>query len=336
MKVLISGSMKETDSASREAFETTCREIGRVLAAQKAEIIVGNDKDSNADRYVCEGYCESASFAGLHIITSEVSNVPFQQYSEKSRVFTDIRKGSWAAIRVQQVMECDIVLVIAGGMGTTLVAQTAVALEKPCLALPGLGGASGELFEELEKEYKEVFQLSPVLQSLRGAWNGNSAETVHRGLQILVQHNPFARDQLKSSAIFLGLTVLFLIVWVLMHIIDTGHYLFNILAMMSVSVLLGTILNFGMRRYHNAGIKFSFGAFLNHATISIVLGFGFTLLFLIGGLGINGDLTFLESLDEQGKIRVGVLMSTFGLASGFLLEASVKRLRSLLQGQLGS
>ena len=270
----------------------------------------------------------------MHIVTSEQSRVPFPEYFGKARVFPDVRKGSWAAVRVQQVLECDIVLVIGGGVGTSLVAQTAIALQKPCLALPTFAGAGAELFDELEREYKSVYRLSPVLQTLRTAWNAESAATVHKALGILIKHNPFKRENVFSSLGFLGLTVAFMIAWVLVQGADWGNYLFNILTLMSLSVLLGTVLNFGLRRYNNASIKVSLSAVLNHATISIVLGFGFTLLFLIGGLGINGNLEFVENLDHQGRLRVGVLMSAFGLASGFLLEASVKRLRGLLQTQL--
>lgn len=65
MKVGIIGSWRSDRNwkivGERSAFEDFCRKLGVALASQSVQIVVGNDSESTADRFVVEGYCTLAS-----------------------------------------------------------------------------------------------------------------------------------------------------------------------------------------------------------------------------------------------------------------------------------
>jgi hypothetical protein len=332
MRVQIAGSLN-FDGASdvEDAYKDACKAIGVALGASGMHLVLGSDKEKVAARYVFNGFTSANEHGQIFVVCSDSGQTPYAAERTEHQIIYRRRKGPWASVRVHQVLQADVVLAIGGRHGTTLVSQTAVALEKPVLAIPCFNGAAKELFEEFERDYREIPDASSDLGLIRESWSDEHPQAILRLLRNLHRHNPFVHRRLAPVLGLLAASAVLLTGWLLLIQRPLGNFLNNVFGLLAISVLLGTILRYGLRQFTNPATRISLSTLAIHAAVGLILGFGLTLAYMLGGLGITGSWEFLNRNAPGDLLRVGVVLSTLGLTAGFLLEASENRLRSWLQ-----
>ena len=228
-------------------------------------------------------------------------------------------------------MLAETVIAVRGGFGVQLAVQTAKALDKPVLAIPNFGGTSQKTFDEFYAGYKTLPDRGGDLARLSDPWSDGHSYTVVELMKSLVKNNPFIQWKIQPSLVLFCSTTILIISWLLLMQLTIGHLINNMQGLMAISVVLGSILHHGLKQFTNPTLKIKVGELLMRVLVGIIIGFGLTLAFMLGGLGITGSTDFLQSSDQADLFRIGIVFSAIGLAAGFLLESSETRLRTWLQ-----
>ena len=331
MRTMIVGSTAhKIGTKERENFENACREIGRAIANAGDVLVVGSDRESTADLYVFEGFVSIDKHREIVVVRPEDGRTPFEDERLKHNIIYDRRKGPRASARVHQVLQADVVVAIGGGSSTLLVAQTAISLERPVLAIPCFEGSSKEIFADFEREYRGLANTANEMSIIKESWSEQHPDAIIRLLKILSRENPFVMFRIWPTLILFTISLLLLSAWLFLVQVPTISFLTNVFGILVISVWMGTALRYGLRQLTNPLSKMSLRLILNHASVGLILAFGLTLVYMMGGLGITGSWEFLLSSSTDDLLRVSVILSILGLTAGFLLEASANRLRSSL------
>lgn len=341
MKVLVAGSLHfENSNDVRASFVEACNEIGVALAQAGHELVVGSGSDNTADKHIFNGFISVKNHPRLYIIRplgvkhddkKKEGDILFAKLPQKLRVDRH-PADSWSKIRVYQVLEADVVLVLGGSAaGTALIAGTATALQRPVLAIPSFGGASQKIWSDLKRDFQGVSSsLENLYNYLGQSWNLGDSKYVVSALEKLKRENPYRRNAAVNSSIILIWTILLLVIWLILLGSTPLKPLYNFFALLALSVMLGVNLRASLGHLLNPGINLSWATVLIEFSIGMVVAFGLALFYLIGGFIVTGSWNPDDFLKVSDLTRVGVIMSIIGLASGFLLEVAIERLRELL------
>lgn len=155
MFVLVAGSLKDAQDAGKlKRFKDVCRTIGRLLAERGASIILGSEDIRCADLFVADG----ANSANVSVNTAVVLVQPAEadpndtdEYARFDRLDISRRicSGTWqdAALRSLQLECADVVVLIGGGYGTSVLAGLACSNATPTIPLAAFGGAAAKFLE---------------------------------------------------------------------------------------------------------------------------------------------------------------------------------------------
>jgi hypothetical protein len=225
------------------------------------------------------------------------------------------------------------VIAIAGSKGTDVVCHIAPALERAVLLIPCFGGAASDLWPELAPHYSRVGRLDESIDELKSGWASGHAELAEKTLHALVSQRVFRRHAILPYLLFL-LIELFLLAswtWIFLRPITTeysGYYLF---VGLFAAVVLGTFLRYTTDRTRNPSAV----DIVNDLAAALVLGFALLLIYVLGGITINGtavNLLIPHTTDDYR--RVVAVMSALGLVAGFLLEHTSEAVTAWLRGSL--
>lgn len=340
MQVLIAGSTHfDGGDAVHGEFAAACEQLGAALATAGHDLVLGSDKESTADAQIFRGFVSATDHGEVTVVRPrEGKSTPFSAERERVNISYDRRSGNWASVRVHEVLQADVVLTIGGRFGTELVAQTAVALEKPVLAIPCFGGISKKLFEEFERDYRDLPDVSEAAGAISEDWSSQHPQLAMRMLGALARFNPYLRRRNLPLVLTFLATAAMIALWVfLMENSTSVSPLFAVFSVLALSVFLGTNLRFGLSQLNNPTSSLHLQAQLIHATVGLIIAFGLALIYLLGGFSVTGEWDFLREVSSSNSheqredfLRVGGTLSALGLTAGFLLESASSRLREWL------
>jgi hypothetical protein len=231
------------------------------------------------------------------------------------------------------IQEADVVIVIAGGSGTVGIAYSTRALNKPVLAIPSFKGAAKEIWDISLHDYETRYGVTPAeIEALREAWGGAAADAVVRVAEKLVKRNPFRSNGPQVALLCFALALFALWLTLFLRFFGLPNDL-TFFLLLGIAALAGTALDTSLRLRQGEVTQVTARDLLLGATTAILLAFGLSLLYLVGGIILTGKYVTLGSPEDF--TRVAVSMSVLGLAAGFLLDPTAENLRRRL-GELTS
>lgn len=322
MKVLVGGSnhFDGSDKLWPKACEA-CRDIGKELARARHDIIVGSASPNTADQHVAAGFLETEGHGTITVIRSEDDKSGFLDTPDGTEISYEYRGATWAAARIHQALASDVMLAIGGGKGTHLLAQTAIAVERPVLPIHAFGGTALKLWKELQRD------LIPIAAILSGDWGTDSPKRVVDILQRLRKNNPYRTSGGAGPFGLLLLTAVTLGAWLFLLVQNPFGLLLTFFLLVILSVVLGVALRAGSRLLVDPLSIVRFRTITTEAVVGMISGVGLALLYLLGGFALQKGWTPVDVGGSTDVVRVGVVMSLLGLASGFNIEAGVEKLR---------
>jgi hypothetical protein len=301
------------------------------------------------------------------VTLNDVRTLPKLHVDERT-----VALGSNNARLIPNVSKVDAVVVIAGGDGTANIGYAAYSMNKPVIAVSGLGGTAAELERDVlaaeYERYKDHVGISDTdLRALRTTWsadpkdenNRRTAEQVARVTSSFVkawgQTETRTRSILKRADV--GLIGL-LVAWVWTYLLGSkwaaaafaaagaagaaaaesvpvmpAKVVVSFFALLWITSLLGCGLRL-LSDYRQGLIARLEGLeVLTEVAVAMIVAFGLCLFYLIGGITITGEVVALAGSTTKNFAMLAVAMSLLGLAAGFLVP--IDMLRERLQNQLG-
>lgn len=335
MRVLIVGSLHH-NPAAREGFIAACKEIGAALARAKFDFVVGSSSPNTADWWVLEG---AAGVEGEHriwIFRPDDGPTPRPPSDEtakgKFRVSYKRLRGPWAGGRVSQIQAADCVLIIGGARGSAQVGYSAMALEKPVLAIASFGGSAAETWTQFEPFYDRLVATKEQVGNLREEWHTGNGEIAVRVLTELVRRRVFRRTRLGADMLPLLLNLGLFATWVWLFVAPPYPWQASFFGLLAISAFLGTALRGSLRAVVDPSEHRSPSALVAEFSAGLVLAFALALLYLAGSFTFTGSFKVISinsTIDDYQ--RVAVAMGLLGIAGGWLLEACRGELGRLAQ-----
>jgi hypothetical protein len=333
MRVLIVGSLPRSsvDHDAADAFRAACREVGHAVASRGWSLSVGTDRLDSADKLVVEGAGSSGRPVDVHVYFHDREPMPFRDgnrdgdNARKSLVNFVHRHGpgNWVSGRVEEIRDADVVLLLGGGDKTAQAFHTASALSTPCIPVPGLGGASNELWGTFAMSVRQLPLDPGSLRTASEPWRPlDSARAVLEFAERYVAAKPYS----GRTRIHLALIILF----VLSAIAGWGYLFFGVppwrevalFAVILAAAVMGTALNWFVLLLARRDVQVSPAFSWPRAGAAVIEAFALFVLLLIGSLAINGDVAFLDELaDRPTYLRLATIGSLFGFAAGFMTES---------------
>jgi hypothetical protein len=340
MRILVVGSLRhDGDEANKELFKEACRAIGRAFALAKIELVVGSDSPSTADRFIVEGASSVAGLPTVWIIRSDFGPTPFSDdlFAERIRFRHKRVRGTWSVARVPQILESDGLVLVGGGRGTVSAGQIAPALNKPVLAIASFGGAAEEMWPLLEPYYRNLGEVSGMIDSFRERWRSENAELAVRAIQELVGRRVFDPRPRLPLGIFLTSLVVCLALWVVLFANPLSIQIYSFFSMLALAGILGTILRTAMRLILDSTARFAWNQLMLELAAGLLLGFALALLYLLGAITITGssEITMVPC-DPASFRRIAVVMTLLGLGGGLALEQASDRVSRWFNEQFRS
>lgn len=321
MKVLVAGSNHFDDSAEIwESASEACRDIGRELARAGHDLIVGSASRNTADYHVVSGFVEIEKRGRIRVIRSKDDKSGFLTVPNGTDISYESRGQTWSAARIHQALASDVMLAVGGGKGTHLLAQTAIAVQRPVLPIHFFRGTASTLWKEWQGD------LLPAAAVLSGDWTEKSPKDVVRVLEQLRQKNPHRTSGGTGPFGLLMLTVAVLASWIYLLVRSPFEMLPTFFLLIILSVVLGVALRSGLGLLVDPLSVVQLRKATAETVVGVIAGFGLGLLYLIGGFALQQDWSFKDIGGATDVVRVGVVMSIVGLASGFKVEAAVEKL----------
>ena len=340
MRVLVVGSLHFPGAEeARTAFQQACREIGSALVRAGFELVVGSDGPNTADRYVIEGASEVEGKHRVRVIRPESGDTPFareaEQFSRLEFVFQR-HQGPWAAGRVPQVLAADVVVLIGGGGGTESAGHIAATLQRPVLAVACFGGAAATMWRHLAPYYERLGELGERLNAFREAWHPSDAQLAAEALPPMVRSGVFRTRDRRPLIVLLGFQILLFATWLLLFTHpNMGNASYSFFALLAVASFLGTGLRASLKMVFDAAADLSWDQLLVDASAGLILAFGLSLVYLVGGITLFGDpTTVLLPKELPAFQRAAVVMTILGLAGGLMIEQVAEWLKGWLVDRL--
>jgi len=344
VKVLIVGSKRhfaETDTARRAAFDQACRQMGKALAEKGHTLIVGSSDDTDADRYFVEGANEVPGKHKVIVYLPESDTRP--TFASEDQKFKNMEfayrrgGGQWSVAHVRALKETDVLIAVGGSlegsMAVLAAASVAEELQKPVLALPSLEGAGKKVWEDVRRYYTASGISADDQSALREPWMEKTAPIAVRCAESLVKHNPHRPKGHGSQVVMMLVSLVLIAAWVALLSRPWGlDRNFAFYPVLIIAALLGTSLRNTLRMVLDDMATFSAYVLWIEARAGILIGFGFALLYLAGGMVLTGNIVSLT--DEKDFMRVAISMSILGFAGAFLLDEAATILRDRLSESL--
>lgn len=347
MKVLIIGSLPtDKKSEEKERYREACRDIGKKLADSGWPIGIGTFNADTADALIIEGAAKSDRNIKVKVYSRREEYDPFAakiqcgEFQAQSLKF-EIQpvKGTWKTGRIEQIRESDIVFLIGGADKTAPAFIVAHLLKKPCLPIPGFGGASEEQWDEFStRAARRRLDPEKDLAQRTIPWRGDdSASAVLNFAKRYVDSRPYPGNG-RFIGLVLALAAFATLIWMILFFGASptrGWAIFGILATTSVmgAALYWLVLGLVGRddTQENARLFFiRIGAAIIEASMLF-------LLLLVSTGFISGNASILDSLSDRGVFgRFAIIACIFGFASGFLTEAVSKSLQTRLLKQISA
>lgn len=328
MKVHIVGSYpRNMPPEEMDSFKSACRDIGRVLATRKHEVVIAALTENTADRHVVEGMKE---VEGIH-------NLVFYRRDDEEKETYDVlpkEKFSFSIKsyrgnrHINALAEGMAMLIIGGQGGTATAGFSAFALKRPVLAVPSFGGAGKDIWDAVSFRYSQSLTAS-TLDIISSKWTKSSANETVDTLEYLSKNNPFD-ERINKPQIFMStISITMIFSWILLF--SAGEYsegwlryLIFFLAI-GVSSVIGTVTRTFLKVYFDVIETYSSKKLLSDFILGIIMGFCFFLFMHASGAILTGSQIPFNSSDFK---RLVVLMSLITLSSSFLLERSIEKFRT--------
>lgn len=340
MRVMLYGSDRfDGDDKVKSAWAQACRDIGAALCGDGHTLVLTSDRPTTADFFAVEGanalcksrakveYClradEAVPFSGRR---DDFKNVEFSVYRTT---------GEWPLDMVQQAMRSDILVLIGGSYGTAAAGLAAPILQRPVLAVPFFGGAAAYVWTGIRKECERLGGKCGRVCELEDAWAPDKAELLKDIAIELVSRNPYAEAQKTVAAQWLlgSITALF-VAWITLFVGQWEPRLVTFLLLLWVSTLAGAALRLAIRMKADPQWIVSKRDAIVEVSQAVIVAFGLALMYFVGGITINGSLTFLKVGQPEDFMRIGCMMSLLGLSASVVGEKALARLTQFLDGTI--
>lgn len=339
MRILVVGSDKHLENEkSKNNFQEFCKEFGRLGADKGFEFVVGSESEYAPDVYIVEGANSSESKTNVHIITTSNRKFPFSANGNK---YPNINPREyrtegedWSVSRVNQIIKSDCIVAVGGSSSTESAVRVARLLKKPVLLISAFKGKAKKLRSSFEHDYdsKSLGSAARINKLLYSEYDENFAKIAINCTERLIKHNPY-QDSERYKPIFVTSYIVSLcMLWVYAFFNYFEPLSFSIFLLLGISSFLGSALRATIKARVIERRTASFSELINDTMTGLMVAFFFSLIYLVGGVTVKGDLLFLSSNEDFQ--RIGLTVSLLGASSSFLVEKSVARLRNTLGGFL--
>jgi len=252
----------------------------------------------------------------------------------KIRILDD-DSGFFAVMR-----EVDVFILLGGGPGTALTAQTANYFNRPVVALPTFGGAAEASFNLiLSSVYQDMQMDGAEVSALARKWsiedtdekkdkNKKLADQIVRFAIKLRQVNMYPRiPNQRTLYSFPFLIIACIVLWTLAAatLPASSNVLLSYITALLVTSIMGSALRLMAESRRKSAITMTYTYILREMGMGFVVSFGLMLLYVVGGI------TFTASpidLTGTGVPAIAFAISVLGLAGGFVMP--IARLRTQL------
>lgn len=223
-------------------------------------------------------------------------------------------------------------MILGGGTKTAQFAHLAPYLGVPYLPVPRFGGEAAKLWPALKIHYTHAgIQLSPDVEDIETWTPDRSVDASLRLAQRIAQSRVFSGRNVIAQYTFLAALLLGLTVWVVVFSNQSLTSLVTLFAMMALASFLGSGLRILVEHAKGLRAEYQWEDLLTTTTISSLIAFFLFMLYLAGGLSIQGNLDFLDMANEPRTFqRLAITTSLIGGVSGFLTEHMAKVLAARL------
>ncbi len=334
MKLLVVGSDKHLDEANKNEFRNFCIELGNIGIKKGFEFILGSESDYAPDMYILKGVNKANKPTNVHIISTKNRSLPFsnQEAQHLNIVLKEYSPegNDWSVARIKQILNADCIIAVGGSDSTENAIYSARLLKKPVLLVPCFQGATKKALSSFEKDYGLIKKNinSNINKLLYTSSPNNLSELAIFCSSELIKNNPYkSTDKYK----YIVLTVYMMSLcccWVVTFFNPIHPFSFSVFLLLGIASFLGSSLRASIKakivEHKNISIK----EMTNDTMTGLVVSFFFSLIYLVGGVTVKGDLLFLNNADDFQ--RIGLTMSLLGASSSFLVEKSISKLKNAL------
>ena len=342
MKVLVAGSEESSLTPERKAeFRAAAKALGAGILEAGHTLVVSSERPDTVDALAFDGAVTAGKPGSVKIYYHDAKAPPFK---ERLREVTppllieyERVEGSWATGRVPQILFSDAIVILGGGQKSAQFAHLAPYLNKPYLPVPCFGGVSEELWPALKLHYRHMNALQNQKENHIETWSeANSVRSILEILEDLSNTNVFKERRSRVWPYYLVSILFALSGWITIFALPGYQGLPQLFGILMISAYLGSGVRSVSEARHELISRFTITEVLSTFTLSAILAFFMLILYLGGGLSINGDFKFLEKLDDPSAFRrLAVSMTLFGGAAGFLTDTMTKLLRNKLEAYFG-
>jgi len=320
MKILIAGSCNDCV----ETYIQFCNDIATELS-KKNEIILGSDRKTTADFFVFEQLIKQKLKSKVTIFYHEMKDKPYSSFNNFYNIDVTYKKikGNWNVARVPQISYSDIIIIIGGSSKTRKIIQLAESLGKKVIPIPTSGGVADEYWNEFKNQNKEY---ETDLENLE---NWNMAKSTKSIQNLCKKHTNKSKYKNINfiSVILIGLiSIISFYFW--NNLLLQGKSQLELIIMPLLASLIGVNLYAIFNIIETKSLDI-IEALLLRPIAAFSLAFIVVILYLVGGLSINGNLDIFTKLAESGNFqRIGLSLSLFGVFSGLMIEQSIKFIKN--------
>jgi hypothetical protein len=349
MRIYVVGSISaESSVEQRKKISDACRTIGKELAEQRHEIVVGSGHPDVVERYIVEGANNVKRKTRVSVYHPEGGERREGQAEERSLPFANednfnnisfayqTTTGTWHTSQLQATQYADAVIAISNAEGTEITGHYAFLLEKALLPIPIFGGTAKELWNKYKHLYLATVKFrSDENRFVFNEWASKSPSHVMSALNKIAARNPFSKSVRRSWPLTLLAGLGLLSAWWIIFWLGQNELMSRdiaVFATMMVSAIIGTALRQILRIIFGPEKDVvDTNKLIAEAVASSILAFGFLMFFYLGTIVIVGAPISVsqetDSLAATGAFRrITFAMTVIGMAAGFLLEDASKML----------
>lgn len=349
MKFLIKGTLLNSVSEKeKNSFKEYCRQLGAALAKGGHTIILacyeGIKPDVSIDDYITVGPsiisgADEVAGEGKHQVKlfGVQGDNDFIKFEEDRNNWKNIETSMhpveevWKMAMLPAIAEADGVILIGGYSNTTAIGKTAKLIDKPVLAIPVFNGAAKKLWNELSAGYEPKTGLS--IEILRSQNINNRGDKIIE-YAVKLFNSETSSGVAMQTTILTGALVL-VGCWIALFINAFGLMKdISFFLLLGISALLGTFLRNSWNLLSGDKLRIAPRELLQEITVSILLAFGFSLLYLAGVIVLTGKVISITG--QEDFTRISVSMSLLGFGAALLFDKAYKIIKELLEKKLSN
>jgi hypothetical protein len=269
--------------------------------------------------------------------TKEITDT-LHEYQELPNIdlsYCYLGKGALSASIIPDVDDAAAVVLIDGHDGTAMIGYAALLMKIPIVTITSFGGSAQSIFDDVVYEDYErcIKQNDKItendLQALGVTWsdqkddkdNLKNAQNIISFAEKLVNAITLSnKHAMRILGLTVGYLIAFLLLWVALFLkrIDLATDI-NFFFLLFIASILGTGLRTLASYQQNKIAKLTYIGIGIDLTIALVLAFGLSLIYLIGGISFTGEMVDLSSIKDKTFASNAVSMSLLGLAAGYIV-----------------